>query len=388
MFIDQKKMKLKNLKKVLSIIAEKTQVTRKEIADKTGLSLMSISKIVEELYSMGLVAFHDEKNDNRYGRKAELVTVDKNGKYILIIDLTQNNPVYAVLNLEFDAVAPFTVYRYDSGKSYNENINKLFEQTQIFLKTSKISGEKIMGIGVCVPGPYIEDDDRCINNRIKGLQDIKLKKKLKSYFNNEVIFIDEDVKLAATANVYYMRNIEKKIIMYLYLGEGVGGTVIINGNPMRGLNCVAGDAGQLLNSSLQSGKNYENFLSLTAVYNQMTDKTAENLNGEEMTFEILQVKRNDSQRFEKIISFLYERLTELLYNIFWIIDPHIFIIECEYLREIDENYPLRLNSAFDAAIGNQLPAKPQIICSARNIKDCYRGAGIEILHKWLNNQIN
>ena len=391
MFTDHKEMKIKNIKKVLNAVAGQEEITRKEIADKTNLSLMSISKIIDELHEMEIVSFQYEKNDNKYGRKADLVTIDQNSRYILIIDLTQRNPIYTVLNLRFYSVFPPATFRYSGAKSYNENINAMLEQIREFLNVSKIPEKKIIGVGMCVPGPYMEDEDTCINNRIKELSGVKLKKKIKSFFGCEVIFIDEDVKLAATANTYYVKDADKKIIMYLYLGEGVGGAVIAGGAPLRGLNGVTGDAGQMIGSKSENGGenkfyNYENLISLPAFYGRVTGKPCEDLSENEMISDINLVKKSNLSVFEREISVLYERISDFVYNIFWLIDPHIFIIECEYIKKIDENFQLKLHFLFEEAMGNRLPLKPQIIYSSRDMKDCHRGAAIEILHMWIQNQ--
>ena len=58
--------------------------------------------------------------------------------------------------------------------------------------------------------------------------------------------MDEDVKFAVRAFDALTQQNTCELLYYLYIGEGVGGAAVHNGNLLRGLNATAGDAGQLL----------------------------------------------------------------------------------------------------------------------------------------------
>lgn len=382
MQMDQNKIKAQNLRKVFSLISQKAPVTRGELAKESKLSLMTISNMVEKLLELGLVTTENRKYDNRIGRKADLVSVDRNNKQVMILDLTQMDFSYTVLNIQLEMTVPIQGYCYDRTKEYRDNLVCFLKEIVAFMQKQNLE-EHVIGVGICIPGPYLIEQDICVNKRIKDLSGIKIKALLRQYLDKEILFIDEDVKLAAVANTYFIADIKKKTVMYIYLGEGVGGTIIAGGEPLRGINSVAGDVGQLF---YDSRSNYEEHLSLRAAFLKITGEESCNCDSAEMISRILQAQASNPMAYKKALSDLYHTAARLLHNIVWLIDPHEIVIECAYLQQIDPNFPDMLEKEFAALVEGVLPGRPQIHYNNSDMKDCYRGVAIEIINHWLDKQ--
>ena len=61
-----------------------------------------------------------------------------------------------------------------------------------------------------------------------------------------MVYIDEDVKYAARANLSMVENAMEKTLAYVYIGEGVGGAFLVNGRILMGAHSMAGEVSRML----------------------------------------------------------------------------------------------------------------------------------------------
>ena len=70
---------------------------------------------------------------------------------------------------------------------------------------------------------------------IPELNEIRLKALINETIGDDVmVYIDEDVKYAARANLSMVENAMEKTLAYVYIGEGVGGAFLVNGRILMG----------------------------------------------------------------------------------------------------------------------------------------------------------
>ena len=375
-----------NIKMVFDIIANQDKITRNEIAKLSNLSLMTVSNIVEHLDRFDLILHDSKEQTSMVGRKAELLSIKKGSKKFIIIDLTSLKFSFVVLNLDLAVHYSFNKWRYQAKDSYQDNLGDFLSVIKEYIHTTSFVSD-IIGIGVSVPGPYDVNDDIVISKRIQALMEIRLKSSISSIILDNMlvdcdIFIDEDVKFAALANMMRVPEYRNKTIYYAYIGEGVGGAISVNGNILRGASSFAGDMGQVL---VNENTNFEELLSAVAFANEMlgSDNTIGYIGDDVDFMEMLKVFQADhpdkfNKQFEKYCKFI----ALALYNVIWFIDPHAMIIECEYAGLNGEGFLECLNTM----LSQMLPIRhtiPDILLSNQSIKDANIGAGIKLRNKWL-----
>jgi predicted NBD/HSP70 family sugar kinase len=375
-----------NLKTVFDIIANQNNITRSEIAKLSKLSLMTVSNIIEHLDRLDLVLHGSKEQTSAVGRKAELISVNRDSRKFVIMDLTTFNFTFVVLNLDLTVHYSFTRWRYERKDSYKENLmNFLSTMKQKLDARSLIS--KIIGIGVSVPGPYEANDDIVISKRVQDLMNIQLKALingivLESRVEDCDVFIDEDVKFAALANMTRVASYKNKTIYYMYIGEGVGGAIAVNGNVLRGASSFAGDIGQVL---ANENANFEELLSTIAFINEMpADGSFVDCNEDDTNFmeKLRLFKANHPEKFNGQLEKYCRLIAVALYNVLWFIDPHAVIIECEYASLNGKDFIEQLK----AMLSKMLPVRhpiPDILLSNQSIKDAYMGAGLKLRDRWL-----
>ena len=382
--VSLKTIKTHNIKTVFDIIAEHSNITQGDIAKCSNLSLMTVSNIVEHLDRFHIILNDDKENTGMVGRRARLLSINSEIKKIIIIDLTSLRFEFIVLNLDLSIHYSFKELEYDTDHSYEFNLEKFLLRVGKYVGVISLS-EEIIGIGVSAPGPYIVENDVVINKRIPELVELKLKAMINESILNDKfsdcdVYIDEDVKFATIANAMRIPDYKTKIVYYIYIGEGVGGAVSINGNVLRGAYSFAGDIGQVL---ADDHNNFEQLISIRALAKSVLGK--EHIDGDEE--DIIRMLEGflleNSVVLMKNFSAIYELIGRVLVNIIWVIDPHAIIIECRYAA-LDKEFITKLQNILYQMLSSVRHNIPDMMLSNASIKNAHIGAGIILRGRWLD----
>ncbi|NLC44901.1 MAG: ROK family protein [Clostridiales bacterium] len=404
--ITQTTIRTQNIKTIFDIISNRGMIARSEIAKLSNLSLMTVSNIIDHLDRFDLILHESKEETSMVGRKAELLSIKKDTKKLIVLDLTTLNFSFVALNLDLTLHHNFNDWKYDVKYSYLNNLRSFLSVVNEYIDTEYVDQE-IIGIGVSVPGPYDATSDIVITKRIQALMEIPLKATIKSVvLNNKLedrdqvadcdIFIDEDVKFASLANIVMVPEYKSKTVFYMYIGEGVGGAISVNGKVLRGASSFAGDIGQLL---INENTNFEERISMKAFSRKMLRNAIaiENLDTIESvdtidnkapidnddSMDLLRAfQANQPDKFNELFEKQCNCIALALYNVIWFIDPHAIIIECEYAELKSQDFIEHLN----IKLSRMLPERhviPELFLSNPSIKNANIGAGITLRNRWL-----
>ncbi len=116
------------------------------------------------------------------------------------------------------------------------------------LKYLDISLDIVHSVGIGIPGPV--DLKGVVHNppNLNGWGNVGFKKLFTEYFKYpaDSIYIDNDANFAAIAEYTIGSGAQADPMIMLTLGTGVGGSVLINGSPIRGENGFAGELGHIV----------------------------------------------------------------------------------------------------------------------------------------------
>lgn len=200
-----------SIRSVFNYIAEHSQASRSEISKGTGLSLMTVGKIVDSFVSTGIL-YQLKEIKSATGRKAGRVSFDLS-RYAVVIDLSADNFELAVFDLYIGLIDRYT-YEYNPDYYRNENL-------LIFLKGASISIMNKLDPFLCIGTGII--------TKINDKSDI--------YVINEVLpdfpvsFSETKMNSAVISQLSRIPNHESKKIYYLNLNENsASGAFIYSGN--------------------------------------------------------------------------------------------------------------------------------------------------------------
>ncbi len=127
----------------------------------------------------------------------------------------------------------------DVSNSGNNILSDIFK----YLKAHLQKDEKLLGIGIGLPGPVK-------GNKVLGAQNLGWKVKdvvseAREYFPQTLIRLSNDANAAALGESYYGAAKGFKNVVMLTMGTGLGGGLIINGHIYEGNNGSSGEVGHI-----------------------------------------------------------------------------------------------------------------------------------------------
>ena len=240
--------KIINRSLVLKMICTWGNLSRIDIARRTGLSKMSITNIVNELISEGFVietgSFGDIFAGTTSGRKP-VVLAANTGKYQILGVYISRDYVAATLNnlkCEIIAEQKCRITDEDSQDSFTE---KLFILIKSILNQSEVTDKVIMGIGVSCIGPLdIKNGIILEPANFHGLRNIPIKRLLEEEFGCEV-FVNNDMNASALAEKLYGKGRDNGNFIYVGVTNGIGAGIIANNILFEGDMGFSGEIGHI-----------------------------------------------------------------------------------------------------------------------------------------------
>ena len=127
----------------------------------------------------------------------------------------------------------------------NEDFCKaMLESVLQAVKESKIAKEEIEAIGIGAPGIVDREKGILVNSPNIRYINVPVRKYLQENFLNVPVLVENDANSAALGEYYKADN--AKNFVFITLGTGVGGGVIINGKLFTGSNGAAGELGHIV----------------------------------------------------------------------------------------------------------------------------------------------
>jgi glucokinase len=165
-------------------------------------------------------------------------------RYIISIDLGGTNTRVALFNSRFKIISrvKFLTKQFPSRKKL---IAKITQGVSALVRDNKIEKKKILGLGIGVPGPvdYAKGKIHYLPN-ILGWQNTPVKNILEKKLGLKVC-VDNDVNLMALAETKLGIAKNRKNVVCVTLGTGVGGGLILEGKLFRGTDFCAGEIGHM-----------------------------------------------------------------------------------------------------------------------------------------------
>ncbi len=118
------------------------------------------------------------------------------------------------------------------------------EKIQAHRKARGISEEKVLGIGMGIPGPVAPGGfvEKCVNLHWNAFNPVT---ELARFFPNHQIRAENDANVASLGEYFQGAGRNVSSMMMVTLGTGVGGGVILDGRILVGAHGIAGEIGHI-----------------------------------------------------------------------------------------------------------------------------------------------
>jgi len=229
-------LKKVNSSMIEQLVYENGPLSKPELAKRTGLSLPTISKLVDDLEknarlcSVGL-------SGTGAGRKAMLYETNRNSGCILACYYKEGSFLCRLADMLNNTIYEKS-FPLDSS-SAKEAVNSTFEAIDD-LMIKALAQVKIIGIGL--PGVVRPDGRLLAIPQIAVWEGFNLEKTLKAKYD-AVVYVENGVKLSAMG--YFCNHLggNQDNLVYLYVGNGIGSGIILNRQLFRGSGNFSGEIG-------------------------------------------------------------------------------------------------------------------------------------------------
>jgi predicted NBD/HSP70 family sugar kinase len=213
--------------------------SRKEISVESGLDQATVTRAIGALVDSEIV---EEVGLVKGGRGRRSINLDfaSSGRNLLCLRLQRRSFSLATFNLRGET-NDLQEYNIPSGQSASETFTEIARAMEIRINRSK----KIDGIGLAVPGPFLERDERVILiTESLEWQGFDLILELRSRFVGIPFYSTHDAKAAALAEWRETARIKgSSVMLYVSAGQGIGSALVVNGDVFRGAIGLAGELG-------------------------------------------------------------------------------------------------------------------------------------------------
>lgn len=214
-------------------------ITRQTLAESVGVSMPTLYQNLNELLEEGLVCEAGEEQSTG-GRRARGLDIVPDARFSVGIAVNEQALRLVAADLRLQELAyrriPFDVHACLEGTA-----PKIAEHLEDFLNELSLDREKLLGVGVTVPGLVREDQQSIFFAPTLGLRDIPLKELLGDI--PYPVHADNDGSASGHAECFTRRNSWN--MAYLSLENGVGGAVMVGGSPYVGDHNRSGEFGHI-----------------------------------------------------------------------------------------------------------------------------------------------
>jgi glucokinase-like ROK family protein len=250
-----------NRSAILDVIREHSPISRSQIAERLGLSLPTVMRIVDDLIKADLVRPFG-KPESSGGRPRPLLAFNAQGYAVIGVDLGGTKLFGTVADLA--GHIQNEVYVPWGADGTAESVERLCGLIVKLLHAPRPAGQKIRGIGVGAPGVTLGDEGIVTYAPSLGWRDLPLKEILCKRFRHPT-FVENDVNLAALGEWGFGAGKGSRDVVCIAIGTGIGAGIILDGTLFRGHNLAAGEIGYLLPGTEFLGRRYDEFGALESL---------------------------------------------------------------------------------------------------------------------------
>ncbi len=234
----RKQTKKHNRRLVLKTIYDAGEISRVDIARATSLTRPTVSTIVSELMSEGLVQ-EIGRLQSRGGKPATLLSVIGNARHLIGLDLASSEFRGAIVNLRGEILHRVSIPIQDSDG--DAALALVYQLLDGLIARAE---NPILGIGIGAPG-LMNAEQGVVRIAVNlDWRDLPLGKILIERYGLPV-YIANDSQVAALGEFTFGQHDDIENLAVLKVGRGVGSGIILDGKLLYGDSHGAGEIGHL-----------------------------------------------------------------------------------------------------------------------------------------------
>ena len=340
-------------KQIYHNLRMKDCLSRSELSHLLHVSATAGYSLVDDMKRAGVLQERGLDDERAFGRKPRMLQINHSQFQIVTLNIDKDSIGFALHNTVGELIEEATVY--DVHQSYEQTAKRI-----VYTQSKLLNPEKLVAVCVLLPAAISEKTGKIISTVLhKGEKD--LIRAFRDAFCDETLIIGNQSAFYAYGEYAYAKNNEKRNLLYVSYGYGIGAGIISNGEMFCGADGMAGEIGHTsldINGPICSCGSrgcMESIIGLNCVHKKINLAIREGSYSilEEMCKGRLQditpqmignaFQQNDRLAVE-VVDFVIEGLAHGLNNVVNILNPSDIIVGgyaqmfgVEFLKKLKEN---------------------------------------------------
>lgn len=209
------------------LYGQQTPKTKRDIEQGLGISMPTVTQNLKELMAEGLIAYVGMQ-DSTGGRRPRQIGIVPAARFAVGLELSPECIRYVAVDLAAQEIA---FQQFDQPFSNTPAYSaQLASQLEVFLDQSGLDRQRLLGIGITLPGIVDKDGKIVVAAPVLGVYQVSV-----SLLTGHIpypCFVQNDATAGGFAENWF-GNVSDSMA-YLYLGKGVGGALMLEGKPFAG----------------------------------------------------------------------------------------------------------------------------------------------------------
>ncbi len=229
--------------RILRLVRDGGAISRIEIAKATGLHKATITDLVAKLIRSGFLEETGEMEArHRVGRRRIMLRFLPLAGLVAGVDIRMTHATVALFDLNAHVLVQES-FDYSVDDCAKPVLERAAGTIKVLLKRANLPKSKLVGIGIGVQGIVDCSTNTLVLSYNKKLwQGESLSTHLESEFKVPV-YVENDVKTMTIGEYLLGAAKGRKGFVYIWVGEGVGAGIMINGQLLHGITSSAGEIG-------------------------------------------------------------------------------------------------------------------------------------------------
>ncbi len=231
--------------RILRVVRDRGEISRIEIARSTNLHKATITDLVAKLIRTGFLEETGEvQASKKVGRKRILLRFRPLAGLVAGVDIGMTRVTVALTDLNAHILAQQS-FQYSLDASAKEVLARVAATIHTQLAAANQSQSKLVGIGIGVQGVIdYSTNTLLVSQNKRAWQGESLGAQLETEFKVPV-YVENDVKTMALGEYLLGAAKGAKDFIHIWVGDGLGAGIMINGHLLHGITSSAGEIGYI-----------------------------------------------------------------------------------------------------------------------------------------------
>ncbi|SED67533.1 ROK family transcriptional regulator [Jiangella alba] len=228
---------------VLDVLRRSPGASRADLRRESGLSPQTISNITRRLIDDGLIRETEPAGSAR-GRPSIPLVVDRDGAFSVGVHIDPARLTTVLLDLD-GQVRLRRQERTPQATNPPEVTALIAATADAVIREAGVDRDRVLGLGIAAPGPLDVHAGVIVDPpQLPNWRNVRLRADL-HHATGLPVLLDKDVTAAATAELRSSKA-PANAFVFLYLGSGVGASVVVDNQVLRGVTNNIGEVGDLI----------------------------------------------------------------------------------------------------------------------------------------------